>query len=279
MTDERRGAPREHDGRPFAVAARPTGGEYQVRLVASRPRRLRPLLQRLRQPDAVVHPALPLGPLQRAGHPPQRDRGVRVRLQRRQRGPRAGRRRGDRGRRGAGRDGPRLPPLHAARRSSARARPDVFLHHFVHIPWTQPDAWRVLPTRDPRGDLPRAARQRHHRLPHALLPAQLPAVLPRPDGPRGRLRARASCTVDGREVWVRAYPLPIDHEATRAASPARARVARVRARAAAPPARLPDPARRPRRPVQERPARLLARSTCSSSSTRSSASASRSSPS
>jgi trehalose 6-phosphate synthase len=27
------------------------------------------------------------------------------------------------------------------------ARPDAFLHHFVHIPWTQPDAWRVLPTR------------------------------------------------------------------------------------------------------------------------------------
>jgi len=26
-------------------------------------------------------------------------------------------------------------------------RPDVFLHHFVHIPWTQPDSWRVLPTR------------------------------------------------------------------------------------------------------------------------------------
>src|SRR5439155_420763 len=28
-----------------------------------------------------------------------------------------------------------------------QARPDVFLHHFVHIPWTQPDAWRVLPSR------------------------------------------------------------------------------------------------------------------------------------
>ena len=27
------------------------------------------------------------------------------------------------------------------------ARPDVFLHHFIHIPWTQPDAWRVLPNR------------------------------------------------------------------------------------------------------------------------------------
>ncbi|MGH9065255.1 MAG: alpha,alpha-trehalose-phosphate synthase (UDP-forming) [Acidimicrobiales bacterium] len=27
-----------------------------------------------------------------------------------------------------------------------RARcPDAFLHHFVHIPWPQPDAWRILP--------------------------------------------------------------------------------------------------------------------------------------
>ena len=28
-----------------------------------------------------------------------------------------------------------------------RARPDVFLHHFIHIPWTQSDSWRVLPNR------------------------------------------------------------------------------------------------------------------------------------
>jgi trehalose 6-phosphate synthase len=27
------------------------------------------------------------------------------------------------------------------------ARPDAFLHHFVHIPWSQPDSWRVLPRR------------------------------------------------------------------------------------------------------------------------------------
>src|SRR5947207_362719 len=27
-----------------------------------------------------------------------------------------------------------------------RSRPDVFLHHFVHIPWSQSDSWRVLPT-------------------------------------------------------------------------------------------------------------------------------------
>ncbi len=26
-----------------------------------------------------------------------------------------------------------------------RRRSDAFLHHFVHIPWTHPDAWRVLP--------------------------------------------------------------------------------------------------------------------------------------
>jgi trehalose 6-phosphate synthase len=26
-----------------------------------------------------------------------------------------------------------------------RARPNVFLHHFVHIPWSQSDSWRVLP--------------------------------------------------------------------------------------------------------------------------------------
>jgi len=28
-----------------------------------------------------------------------------------------------------------------------RARPDAFLHHFVHIPWSQPDSWRILPGR------------------------------------------------------------------------------------------------------------------------------------
>src|SRR3954454_17047254 len=26
-----------------------------------------------------------------------------------------------------------------------KARPDVFLHHFIHIPWTQSDTWKVLP--------------------------------------------------------------------------------------------------------------------------------------
>ena len=26
-------------------------------------------------------------------------------------------------------------------------RPDALLHHFVHIPWSQPDSWRILPGR------------------------------------------------------------------------------------------------------------------------------------
>src|SRR5437588_7981900 len=42
--------------------------------------------------------------------------------------------------------------LYTAPRTIRQARPDVFLHHFIHIPWSQPDSWRVLP-RDLREDL------------------------------------------------------------------------------------------------------------------------------
>src|SRR4051812_14923484 len=31
--------------------------------------------------------------------------------------------------------------LYSAPRFIRQARPELFLHHFVHIPWTQPDAW------------------------------------------------------------------------------------------------------------------------------------------
>lgn len=37
--------------------------------------------------------------------------------------------------------------LYTAPAKIRAARPDVLLHHFVHIPWTQPDSWRILPTR------------------------------------------------------------------------------------------------------------------------------------
>ena len=99
------------------------------------------------------------------------------------------------------------------------------------------------------------ARQRHHRLPHALLPAQLPAVLPRPARARGRHGARRRPLRRPRGLGAR---LPA---ADRLAGDAggRASATRVREfeeRAAAAPARVLDPARRPRGPVQERPARV-----------------------
>jgi trehalose 6-phosphate synthase len=94
-------------------------------------------------------------------------------------------------------------------------RPDVFLHHFVHIPWTQSDAWRVLPARirdeiyhgllanDIIGFHTRSYRRNFLQCCRDLLELEV-------DMERGVV------VCDDREVWVRAYPLPIDYEATRA---------------------------------------------------------------
>jgi trehalose 6-phosphate synthase len=35
--------------------------------------------------------------------------------------------------------------LYTAPEAIRAAHPDAFLHHFVHIPWSQPDYWRILP--------------------------------------------------------------------------------------------------------------------------------------
>src|SRR6202163_2983251 len=95
-----------------------------------------------------------------------------------------------------------------------RARPDAFLHHFIHIPWTQADAWRVLPTRireeiftgllanDIIGFHTRSYRRNFLQCCRDLMDLEV-------DFDRGVVR------FGEREVWVRAYPLPIDHEATR----------------------------------------------------------------
>ena len=95
-----------------------------------------------------------------------------------------------------------------------RARPDAFLHHFVHIPWTQPDAWRVLPAtirdeiyngvlaNDIIGFHTRSYRRNFLQCCRDLMDLEV-------DMKRGVVR------VDDREVWVRAYPLPIDYQATR----------------------------------------------------------------
>jgi trehalose 6-phosphate synthase len=96
-----------------------------------------------------------------------------------------------------------------------RARPDAFLHHFVHIPWTQPDAWRVLPKKirdeiyhgllanDIIGFHTRSYRHNFLQCCTDLLELEV-------DMERGVVFA------DDREVWVRAYPLPIDFRATQA---------------------------------------------------------------
>ncbi len=153
-----------------------------------------------------------------------------------------------------------------------RARPDVFLHHFVHIPWTQPDAWRVLPTRIRQELYSGPARQRHHRLPHPVLPAQLPAVLPRAGRRRDRRRTQRRALGGARGVG--RAPTRCRSTTPRRSQPRSApRVAEFEAELAAPPARLHDPARRPRRPLQERAARLLRVRHSSSSSTPSTPSA------
>jgi trehalose 6-phosphate synthase len=94
-------------------------------------------------------------------------------------------------------------------------RPDVFLHHFVHIPWTQSDSWRVLPARirdelfhgllanDIIGFHTRSYRRNFLQCCRDLLDLEV-------DMERGVVLR------EDREVWVRAYPLPIDYEATRA---------------------------------------------------------------
>ncbi|HET6549741.1 MAG TPA: trehalose-6-phosphate synthase [Solirubrobacter sp.] len=95
------------------------------------------------------------------------------------------------------------------------ARPDVFLHHFIHIPWTQPDAWRVLPAalrdeiyygilaNDIVGFHTRSYQRNFLQCCRDLLDLEV-------DFKSGVVECQ------DREVWVRSYPLPIDYEATRA---------------------------------------------------------------
>ena len=95
------------------------------------------------------------------------------------------------------------------------ARPDVFLHHFVHIPWTQSDAWRVLPNHirneiysgilanDIVGFHTQSYRRNFLQCCRDLMDLDV-------DFDSGVVR------FEDREVWVRAYPLPIDARATNA---------------------------------------------------------------
>src|SRR6201997_5274987 len=96
-----------------------------------------------------------------------------------------------------------------------RARPDVFLHHFVHIPWSQSDSWRVLPSmiredlyhgilsNDIIGFHTRSYRRNFLQCCEDLLGLEVD-------------RERGLVMFQEREVWVRAYPMPIDSRAVQA---------------------------------------------------------------
>ncbi|HZU60274.1 MAG TPA: trehalose-6-phosphate synthase [Solirubrobacteraceae bacterium] len=96
-----------------------------------------------------------------------------------------------------------------------RVRPDVFLHHFVHIPWSQSDSWRVLPrilrdevysgilSNDIIGFHTRSYRRNFLQCCEDLMGLEV-------DHERGVVRC------GDRDVWVRAYPLPIDARAVQA---------------------------------------------------------------
>jgi trehalose 6-phosphate synthase len=101
--------------------------------------------------------------------------------------------------------------LYTAPRVIRQARPELFLHHFIHIPWTQPDAWRVLPT-DIRDDIYEGLlandiigfHTRAYRRNFLLCCRELFGL--RVDEEAGIVHH------EGREVWVRHYPLPISAE-------------------------------------------------------------------
>src|SRR3954453_8686311 len=96
-------------------------------------------------------------------------------------------------------------------------RPDVFLHHFIHIPWTKADAWRRLPKgmRDAiyRGLLANDIIGFHTRSYRLNFLQCCRDLL---DDVEVDMDAGIVRSPDGHESWIRAYPLPIDNEATRA---------------------------------------------------------------
>jgi trehalose 6-phosphate synthase len=101
--------------------------------------------------------------------------------------------------------------LYVAPKLIRAERPDLFLHHFVHIPWTQPDAWRVLPA-DMREDIYEgilandiiAFHTRSYQRNFLLCCRELFDL--EVDEDKGIVR------FEDREVWVRSYPLPISAE-------------------------------------------------------------------
>jgi trehalose 6-phosphate synthase len=93
-----------------------------------------------------------------------------------------------------------------------RERPDAFLHHFVHIPWTAPDAWRVLPE-DIRREIFEGLLSNDiigfHTRSYCNNFMQCCRELM---GLRTDFQRGAVISENGHETWVRPYPLAIDRE-------------------------------------------------------------------
>ena len=211
------------------------------------------LLQRGRQPHALVHPALPLGPEQRARHPPRGADGLEARLPGRQPGVRRGGQRGAGGGPGPGRDASRLPPLHGPRdhpRGASERVPALLRAHPV-----EPVGLLAHPAQqDSRGDPARDAGQRHHRVPHLAVRAQLPPLLRGAARPARRLRPQPGALAGARRVGA-----VLPHLGQRAHVRGAGAEPRGEGRGgpdAAAPAPAPDRARRPHRPLEEHAARL-----------------------
>ncbi|MDP9229023.1 MAG: trehalose-6-phosphate synthase [Actinomycetota bacterium] len=88
-------------------------------------------------------------------------------------------------------------------------RPDAFLQYFVHIPWSQPDSWRVLPNQW-REEIYRSMLANDiigfhtQGYCHAFLQCCRELLELNVDWERGAVEH------DGHETWVRPYPLSID---------------------------------------------------------------------
>ena len=193
----------------------------------ARPRGLRLVLQRRLEPDALVPPALPVGPRRRAERRP----GARTTRGRRATSPST--RRSPRPSSPSSRPSPTRRVffhdyhLYLAPRFVRERRPDATLAHFVHIPWPQPDYWHVLPRLDPRA-----------RVHDGLLANDIVGFhthrwrrnfLRSCRRPRRRASATSSAgssSYDGRETLVSCHPISVDPARVRGAGDERGRARR-----------------------------------------------------
>jgi trehalose 6-phosphate synthase len=213
MTDEDIRAADEHDGRPFPVRA-PGGGEYRVKLVASDPDAYDRFYNIIANPmlwfiqhylwDLSNAPDIRRNETEafEFGYNAVNEDLARAVLEEIE-----------------GIEKPVVMAhdyhLYTLPGLIRRARPDAFLHHFVHIPWSQSDSWRVLPAmirediyygilaNDIIGFHTRSYRRNFLQCCRDLLGLEV-------DFDRGVVYC------GDREVWVRAYPLPIDAPAVQA---------------------------------------------------------------